>query len=89
MGHGTDFEEHVHEGMETSDGGFIAIGQTGEGSGSATDILIIKVDAEGQLEWQQQLGTSGQMDVGPPSSKPGWALHAEVVSIRTVNNCGP
>ena len=63
-GHGTDFEEHVHEGMETADGGFVAIGQTNEESGSATDILIIKVDAEGQLEWQQQLGTSGQMDVG-------------------------
>ena len=26
LGQGTDREEHVHEGMETSDGGFIAIG---------------------------------------------------------------
>ena len=26
MGQGTDREEHVHEGMQTSDGGFIAIG---------------------------------------------------------------
>lgn len=64
VGQGTDQEEHVHEGMETSDGGFVAIGQANEASGDSTDVLIIKVDAQGQLQWQQQLGTAGEMDVG-------------------------
>ena len=28
VGQGTDVEEHVHEGMQTSDGGYIGIGET-------------------------------------------------------------
>jgi len=64
VGQGTPQEEHVHEGIETTDGGFIAIGQAGEASGQGTDMLIIKVDSEGALEWQQQLGTEGKSDLG-------------------------
>ena len=65
VGRGTDGEEHVHEGMQTTDGGYIAIGQTEEGGGSrTTDMLVVKVDADGGLEWTARLGTTGQMDVG-------------------------
>ena len=40
---GTDTEEHVHEGMQTSDGGYIAIGHGIESSGE-DDMLIIKIN---------------------------------------------
>jgi hypothetical protein len=66
VGLGTDLEEHVHEGHETSDGGFIMIGhhaETEDFSG-ATDILVIKADGEGNEQWQRVLGTSGSPDVG-------------------------
>ena len=33
-GHGTSYGNHVHEGIQTSDGGYIGIGQTWE-SGSS------------------------------------------------------
>ena len=64
IGQGTAREEHVHEGLQTADGGYIGIGQTGESSARNTDWLIIKVDDAGALEWQRRIGTTGQMDVG-------------------------
>jgi len=61
-GQGTDEEEHVHEGCQTSDGGYIAIGQ-----GYHEDepyVLIIKVDSEGSLEWQKTFGGAGRRGIG-------------------------
>jgi hypothetical protein len=60
-GHGTSFGNHVHEGIQTSDGGYIGIGNTG---GSDPDIVVIKTYSNGNKEWQKVIGTSGQPDVG-------------------------
>jgi hypothetical protein len=62
-GQGTDTEEHVHEGFQTSDGGFISIGHGIESSGS-DDMLIIKVKANGISDWKQDFGTSGKKGAG-------------------------
>ncbi len=64
VGHGTDREEHVHEGVQTSDGGYVAIGHTQEASGSRFDMLIVKTDASGNQQWQTRVGGAGEMDVG-------------------------
>ena len=64
VGQGTDLEEHVHEGVQTSDGGYIAIGHTSESGSSKTDVLTIKVDSGGSLEWQRIYGAAGGWDVG-------------------------
>lgn len=64
VGLGTNAEEHVHEGMQTSDGGYVAVGHGVEPSGSRLDMLVIKTDASGNQEWQTRIGTNGQMDVG-------------------------
>jgi cysteine-rich repeat protein len=63
-GLGTDFEEHVHEGVQTSDGGYVAIGHAAEGSGNQLDMLVIKTDGSGNQEWMTRIGTAGQMDIG-------------------------
>ena len=65
-GLGTNNEEHVHEGMQTGDGGYIAIGETNEGAEESgpKDILVIKTDANGQEQWQRVIGTAGQHDIG-------------------------
>lgn len=63
-GYGTSNEEHVHEGMQTSDGGFIAVGHTWESGSRYTDILVIKIDSNGNWQWQTIIGTSNQYDVG-------------------------
>jgi hypothetical protein len=60
-GHGTERGDHVHYGLQTSDGGYIMAGQTSESPG-ASNMLIIKTDPEGQLQWQKIIGTSGQDD---------------------------
>lgn len=60
---GTNTEEHVHEGMQTSDGGYIAIGH-GIESSDADDMLIIKVDNDGIFDWKQEFGTSGKKGAG-------------------------
>ena len=44
---GTDFEEHVHEGMQTSDGGYIGVG-SGNNGNQPYDIIIIKTDNSGE-----------------------------------------
>ena len=67
MGQGTDREEHVHEGMQTSDGGFIAIGhhwEKEEDPTGFTDMIILKIDAKGNELWQTVIGTLNKFDVG-------------------------
>jgi hypothetical protein len=63
-GYGTNNEEHVHEGVQTTDGGYIAVGHTWEGSTQYTDILVVKTSSNGTEEWEEIIGTSGQYDVG-------------------------
>ncbi|MCK4747599.1 MAG: hypothetical protein KAT15_11205, partial [Bacteroidales bacterium] len=58
-GHGTAYGNHVHEGMQTSDGGYIGIGQTWESEGSDySEMIVIKTDASGNKDWQKVIGTS-------------------------------
>jgi hypothetical protein len=60
---GTDTEEHVHEGFQTSDGGYISIGHGIETSGS-DDMLIVKLRSSTWLDWKQEFGTSGKKGAG-------------------------
>ena len=67
MGQGTDREEHVHEGMQTSDGGFIAVGhhwEKEEDPTGFTDMIILKTDFNGKELWQTIIGTADKFDVG-------------------------
>ena len=61
-GHGTDRGDHVHYGLQTSDGGYIMTGQTSEGRRGSSDMLVVKTDARGDLQWQKTIGTSRQPD---------------------------
>jgi hypothetical protein len=61
-GHGTDNGDHVHYGLQTSDGGYIMAGQTSEGRRDSSDMLVVKTDAKGDLQWQKIIGTRGQAD---------------------------
>ena len=66
MGQGTDREEHVHEGMQTLDGGFIAIGhhwEKEEDPTGFTDMIILKTDSKGNELWQTIIGTPNKFDV--------------------------
>lgn len=63
-GFGTDLEEHVHEGWQTSDLGFIGIGDTRESEEDVTNILVVKVDAQGTQQWMRSIGTQNKWDVG-------------------------
>jgi hypothetical protein len=63
-GWGTRFEEHVHEGITTTDGGYVGVGHTHEGTNALVDMMIIKVDDQGQSVWRTIVGTSGAYDLG-------------------------
>jgi hypothetical protein len=63
-GHGTDNGDHVHYGLQTSDGGYIMAGQTSEGRRNFSDMLVVKTDANGDLQWQKIIGARGQADYG-------------------------
>ena len=60
---GSNTEEHVHEGFQTSDGGYIAIGHGIERS-DFDDMLIIKTDKNGSLLWKQSFGTRDKDGTG-------------------------
>lgn len=62
-GHGTARGDHVHYGAQTRDGGYIMTGQTAE-DGEASDMLVVKTDADGREEWQKVIGASGEHDYG-------------------------
>jgi hypothetical protein len=63
-GYGTDKGEHIHELMQTGDGGYIGIGQTDESRTERSDILVVKIDSEGEFHWQKIIGTERQFDIG-------------------------
>ena len=63
-GYGTDNGEHIHEIMQTSDGGYIGIGQTDENVRDRYDILVVKIDSDGEFHWQQIIGSEGEYDIG-------------------------
>ena len=64
-GYGTEGEEHVHEGIETLDNGFIGIGHTQAFPESETlDILVIKTNSNGEEIWSKKIGAIGEWDVG-------------------------
>ncbi len=63
-GYGTDYGEHIHELMQTDDGGFIGIGQTSEGRRRGADILVVKIDSTGEYIWQKIIGTKNKYDIG-------------------------
>jgi len=63
-GHGTSYGNHVHEGMQTSDGGYIGIGQTWDSHDDYPEMLVIKTYANGNKEWQKIIGTTNQPDIG-------------------------
>ena len=61
---GSNFEEHVHEGMQTTDGGYIGVGNSWEGNSTQfTDFMVIKTDANGVEQWQQVIGTNNKYDL--------------------------
>lgn len=62
-GYGTTYGNHPHEGMQTSDGGYIAIGQTWDSS-DEPEMLVVKTDSNGELDWQKIIGTRNQPDIG-------------------------
>ena len=55
-GQGTPLGEHVIEGIQTQDGGFCLVGKTDEPGRDWADGLVIKINAQGELEWQQRIG---------------------------------
>ena len=50
-----------HEGMQTSDGGYITIGQSSDRN---PDMLVSKIDSSGNEEWTVAVGTIRKMDIG-------------------------
>ena len=61
QGHGTDGGDHVHYGIQTSDGGYIMVGET-ENESTGADILVVKTDEVGNLVWQRILGHNSLPD---------------------------
>ncbi|NIO85107.1 MAG: hypothetical protein GTN68_31620 [Candidatus Aminicenantes bacterium] len=63
-GYGTENGEHIHEIMQTRDGGYIGIGQVSEGRRRGADILVVKIDSAGEFMWQKIIGTKNKYDIG-------------------------
>ena len=55
-GQGTALGDHVIEGVQTNDGGFCLVGKTDEPGRQWADGFVIKLDAQGALQWQRRLG---------------------------------
>eukprot|EP00930_Biecheleria_cincta_P002016 TRINITY_DN103094_c0_g1_i1.p1 TRINITY_DN103094_c0_g1~~TRINITY_DN103094_c0_g1_i1.p1 ORF type:complete len:484 (-),score=63.27 TRINITY_DN103094_c0_g1_i1:198-1649(-) len=60
---GTSLESHPHAGVETSDGGFLIVGDGQDYAEKNPDlkrhVLVAKVDSKGELQWQLNLGDRG------------------------------
>jgi hypothetical protein len=49
---------------QTADGGFILVGETENEATKKSDILVLKVNSEGEEEWRNAFGTSDKEDFG-------------------------
>jgi uncharacterized repeat protein (TIGR02543 family) len=56
---GSGEESHPHYVIESSDKGFVMIGETGFVWNNTAKIYVVKTDSLGQLEWEKELGTGG------------------------------
>jgi len=56
--YGGNGNQFIYSVEKTNDGGFILAGETQVNSGPDTDFLIIKLDAEGGVQWQKRYGGS-------------------------------
>jgi hypothetical protein len=46
--------------INTTDGGFVAVGYTSSVTGTSDDLLYIKLNSQGQIEWTKTFGDSGR-----------------------------
>lgn len=62
-GYGNPDGSHVHHGMQTSDGGYIAVGTSSIGEERYVG-LIVKTDSKGNEEWSVNVGSNDDSDYG-------------------------
>jgi hypothetical protein len=51
-----DTGEYFMQALQTSDGGYVAAGRNYLADGLNSDIFVVKIDEEGTVEWEKQLG---------------------------------
>lgn len=56
---GSGEESHPHYVIETQDGGFLMVGETGFIDDKTARILAVKTDSLGQLKWKREFGSRG------------------------------
>ena len=63
-GQGTHGGDHVIEGLQTRDGGYIAVGITAKTERALGDLLVVKTDAKGKLQWKRVIGQPKTQEEG-------------------------
>lgn len=58
--YGTDSLDQVNQVVETTDGGYVAVGQTRDLFGTYSKIMVIKTTSTGALSWQRSMGGQGE-----------------------------
>lgn len=61
-GWGTEYEDHVFEGVHVHGGGFCVVGKCGEPHSSTANGFVMKVNINGEQEWLTVLGRKGFHD---------------------------
>jgi len=56
--YGGSGDDKVFSIQPTSDGGYIAVGESGSLNDSGTDIYVLKLDNNGNILWQKSYGRS-------------------------------
>ena len=53
---GGDFDEEANQVIATRDGGYLLVGTTNSDHGKLKDVYVVKIDGEGQRQWQRHYG---------------------------------
>jgi hypothetical protein len=63
--YGGPYSESVHSMVQTSDGGYVLVGETESFDAEFSDFLLVKTDTYGNMEWNKTYDATGSRDYAP------------------------
>jgi len=84
---GGDFDEEAKQVITTKDGGYLLVGTTNSDHGKLKDVYVVKIDAQGQRQWQRHYGgRSNEEGFGVVEDEKGYTVVGYTKSTKDLSS---